>query len=148
MHWIEESRRIAFEHGEQVRAKERAASSEWNEITADLDRAIPEEIRLRAIAIGNELILSYDDALTAIGIASEREIAVLGFDSGEVLEDGFQVLGYTGYDSNVFFTGDWRAYVEAMNLEAGRWIREHRQGKNHGYILTSASKREFNGLKR
>jgi hypothetical protein len=148
MHWIEESRRIAFEHREQGRAKERAASSEWNEITADLDRAIPEELRLRAVAIGNELILSYDDALTAIGIATEQGIAVLGFDSGEVLEDGFQVLDWTGYDVNVPFTGDWKAYVGAMNAEAERWIKEHRLDKNHGYILSSTSQREFDELQR
>ena len=148
MHWIEESRRIAFEHGEQARAKERAASSEWNEVTADLDRVIPEEIRLRAVAIGNELILSYDDALTAIGVATEQEIAVLGFDSGEVLEDGFQVLDYTGYDINVPFTGDWKAYVGAMNVEAESWIKEHRLDKNHGYILSSTSQREFDELQR
>jgi hypothetical protein len=148
MHWIEESRRIAFEHGEQGRAKERAASSEWNEITPDLDRAIPKEIRLRAVAIGNELIFSYDDALIVTGIATEKEIAVLGFDSGEVLEDGFQIMDYSGYEANVPLANGWKAYIEAMNIEAGRWVREHPLGKNHGYILTSASQREFDGVKR
>ena len=148
MDWIEELRRSAFERSERIRARQRADSSEWTEPTGDLDRALSEDIRLRAIAIGKELILSYEDVLAAIGIATAREIAVLGFDSGEVLEDGFQVLGYTGYDGNVPFTGDWKAYVEAMNIEAERWVTEHRLGKNHGYIMTSTSQKESDELQR
>jgi hypothetical protein len=35
-----------------------------------------------------------------------------------------------------------------MNAEADRWLKEHRLGENHGYVLTSASEREFAGLKR
>ena len=77
MDWIEESRRSAFERGESVRAKQRADSSE-SETRGDLDRALSEDIRLRAVAIGNELILSYEDALAAIGIATAHGIAVLG----------------------------------------------------------------------
>jgi hypothetical protein len=146
MDWIEASRRGAFERGERIRAKQRASSSERGEITGDLDCALSEDIRLRSIAIGNELILPYEDALAAIGIATEHEIAVLGFDSGEVLGDGFQVLGYTGYDANIPFAGDWKAYVEAMNIEAERWLKEHRLGKNHGYILSSTSREEFDEL--
>jgi hypothetical protein len=148
MDWIEESRRSAFEHGERIRARQRADTSEWSGITGDLDHALSEDIRLRSIAIGNELILSYEDALAAIGIATKHEIAVLGFDSGEVLDDGFQVLGYTGYDANISFRGDWKAYVQAMNMEAERWLKEHRLGKNHGYILTSTLQEEFEEVQR
>src|SRR5438128_1418543 len=50
MDWIEESRRSAFERGESVRAKQRADSSE-SETRGDLDRALSEDIRLRAAAI-------------------------------------------------------------------------------------------------
>ena len=148
MDWIDELRRSAFERGQRIRAEERANSSEWSEITRDLDRALPEDTRLRAIAIGNELILPFEDALAAIGVATERDIAVLGFESGEVLEDGFQILGYTGYDANVRFTDNWKVYVEAMNIEAECWLKEHRLGKNHGYVLTSSSQREFDELQR
>jgi hypothetical protein len=148
MDWIDESRRSAFERGERIRAKQRAGSTALSVAPGELDRALSENIRLRALAIGNELILSYDDALAAIGIATEREIAVLGFDSGEVQDDGFQILGYTGYDGNISFVGDWKAYVGLMNIEAERWIKEHRLGKNHGYILTSTSRAEFDELQR
>jgi hypothetical protein len=86
--------------------------------------------------------------LAVIGIATAREIAVLGFDSGEVREDGFQVLDYSGYDRNVTFNGDWKAYVEAMNIEAEHWIKRHRLGKNHGYIITSTPQDEYGELRR
>jgi hypothetical protein len=141
MDWIEETRRSAFERGESIRVKQAADSSKLSE-TGDLDRALSEDIKLRAIAIGNELILSYEDALATIGIANKHGIAILGFDSGEVQEDGFQVLGYSGYDADIPFTGDWRAYVKAMNVEAEHWLEEHRLGRNHGYILTSTSQEE------
>jgi len=58
MDWIEESRRSAFERSESLRAEQKVDSSEWTETTGDLDRALSKDIRLRAIAIGNELILS------------------------------------------------------------------------------------------
>jgi len=108
---------------------------------------LPEDVKKRAVAIGNELILSYEDALTAIATATERQIAVLGFDSGEVVEEGFRVVDYTGYDRDIDFTGDWNAYVAAINTEAERWIRAHRLGKNHGYILTATSLEEFSQIR-
>jgi hypothetical protein len=146
MNWIDESRRSAFERRERIRAEQGASKPGLSETTRDLDRVLSEDTRLRAFAIGNELILPYEDALAAIGIATEHEIAVLGFDSGEVLEAGFRVLNYTGYDRDVPFMGDWKAYVEAMNTEAMHWIKEHRLGKNHGYIVTSTSQIEFDEI--
>jgi hypothetical protein len=50
--------------------------------------------------------------------------------------------------SYTLFTGDWKAYVATMNAEADRWLKEHRLGENHGYILTSASEREFASLQK
>jgi hypothetical protein len=126
MDCIEEVRRSAFERRECIRAKQKAGSSEWSETTRDLDHALSEDTRLRGTAIGNELILSHQDALAAIGTATEREIAGLGFESGEVQEDEFQAVDCTGSDGNVPFTGDWKAYVEERNIEAERWIKEHR----------------------
>jgi hypothetical protein len=35
-----------------------------------------------------------------------------------------------------------------MNAEADRWLRENRLGKNHGYILASASESEFTGVEK
>jgi hypothetical protein len=135
MNWIDESRRTAFESLGLTQGASRQPS--------ELDNTLPDEIKERSIANGNELILGYDDALVAVSIATERSIAVLGFDSGEVLEKAFQVLDYSGYDSDVAFTGDWKRYVAEMNSRAERWIKTHALGRNHGYILTSASETEF-----
>jgi hypothetical protein len=61
----------------------------------------------------------------------------LGFEAGEVQDDGFQVVDYNGYEFT--FSGDWNAFVGMNNTEAERWIKEHRFGTNHGYVVTSTS---------
>jgi hypothetical protein len=144
MVWIDESLRIGFEQHERLRAANREDAPNAGE----LDRILPSDVRARALAIGNELILPYEDALVAIRIATGHQIAVLGFDSGEVLMDGFQVLDYTGYDRDIAFSGDWKNYVALNNGEAERWIKDHRLGKNHGYILTSTSQKEFGEIQK
>jgi hypothetical protein len=141
--WIDEARREAFE---RLGLARRLTPSVGR--GRDLDRLLPEEIRMRALPIGNELILSYEDAVSAIVIASEHKIAVLGFDAGEVLEDGFQAFEYTGYDRGIEFICDWNSYVSMMNTRAEQWIKEHPLPKNHGYTLTSTSEEEFLQLAR
>jgi hypothetical protein len=111
-----------------------------------LDCLLSDDIRRRSIVIGNERILSYEEALTAGRLAAEQSIAVLGFDAGEVLEDGFQMIDYSGYDCEVMPKPHWYAYVSEMNTKALDWITTHRSGKNHGYILTSTSEQEFYAL--
>ena len=137
MTWLDESRRTAFQNNSHL-WKDRGRGPR---AVQELTQALPEELRRRALATGNELILPYEDTLTAIAIATEQEIAVLGFEAGEVLGSGFQVLDYNGYDLK--FSGDWKAYVRANNTEAEHWVKEHRYGKNHGYVLTSISEKEF-----
>jgi hypothetical protein len=139
MNWIDESRRTAFER--LVHSHRHATGP-----VAELDRFLSDEIKGRSIEIGNERILGYEDASLAIAIATERSIAVLGLDSGEVQEEGFQVLDYSGYDSGIKLTEDWKAYVAEMNAEAELWIKDHPLGRNNGYILSSASEKEFKQL--
>jgi hypothetical protein len=148
MGWIDDSRRKAFENAEQIRAASRSSAPKEPHVVSELDLILPDETKGRSLPIGNELILPFDDALAAIATATERGIAVLGFDSGEVLDDGFRVVDYTAYDSGVEFSGDWSAYVRAINGEAERWLKEHRLDKNYGYILTSASRKEFVQIER
>ena len=136
MKWVDESRRDAF-----VRATRRSADGFRK--SNELDGLLPQDMTDRSIAIGNERILPYDDALTAITIASSHFIAVLGFEAGEIQEDGFQVVDHSGYDSDIPFTSDWRAYVAAINARSENWIETHNYGHNHGYILTSASEKEL-----
>ena len=143
MSWIDDSRRDEFENHQRVSTQRRGRPARDSGAVGELDRSLPGDIRERALRIGNELILSYEDALTAITFATEHQIAILGFDSGEVLGDSLHILDYTGYDRDIPFAGDWKAFVAAMNVEAERWTMAHRLGKNHGYVLTSTSEREF-----
>jgi hypothetical protein len=148
MEWLEETRRNGFvDHLKRIPSAGTASAPDESKIAGKLDGILPAPIRDRALSIGNELILPYVDALAAIAIANEYQIAVLGLDSGEVREDGFQFLDSTMYDRGIEFTGDWSPHVAAMNAEAERWIKGHRIGKNCGYILTSTSKEEFAQLK-
>ena len=141
MQWLDEKRREAFERKLGVRVLKQGVGLN------DFERVLPSYIKDRALPIGNELILPYDDAVAAIDIATEHEIAVLGFDPGEVLENGFQVMGWSEYDCKIKFTGDWSAYVAALNGEAKRCIESHRLGRNCGYVLICTSRMEFSQLK-
>ena len=141
MSWIDQSRRDAFERSLRLGVERRGEPADAKQLARELDRLLPEEMKGRALAIGNELIVPYEDALAAIAIATQHNIAVLGFESGEVQDNGFQVLGYNGYDYK--FQEDWKGYVLWNNNAAELWIRANRLGQNHGYIITSVSEREF-----
>jgi hypothetical protein len=54
----------------------------------DLEEALPNELIKSTLWPGNELVLPYPEALRAAGIATERQIAVLGFEALEVRMDG------------------------------------------------------------
>jgi hypothetical protein len=55
---------------------------------ADLEETLPNELIKSTLWPGNELVLPYPEALRAVGIAPERQIAVLGFEALEVRMDG------------------------------------------------------------
>ena len=139
MNWIDESRQSAFAKSERERAK----NGEGAGSVPELNHVLPEDLGSRALPIGNELIIPYEDVATLISVATEHSIAILGFEVGEVLEDGFQVADYSGYEGDVMLKSDWSAYVAAMNAKATDWMMKHRVGQNHGYIVTSSSEQEF-----
>ena len=113
-----------------------------------LESILPAHITGQAIALEDreadrELVLPYAQALQTISIATEHLIVILGLDAFEVRKEGLLTVSMTDASKVVRYTGDWDAYVAIMNAQADRWLREHRLGENHGYILTSASKKEF-----
>jgi hypothetical protein len=114
----------------------------------ELECILPDELKNGALASGNELVLPYAEALAAIVIATNHQIAVLGLEVFEVRKDGLLTVNMADASSHTVFAGDWKAYVATMNAEADGWLRENRLGKNHGCILTSASEREFADLKK
>ena len=113
----------------------------------DLKRLLPGSVTANAVSSGNEFVMPYAEALSSIAIATKHKIAVLGLESFEVRPSGFLPIDYSGYDRYIHFTGHWDAYVTKINAAAESWIKEHRLGENHGYILTSASRNEFALLK-
>ncbi len=115
----------------------------------DLATLIPEAAKARLVPTqdGNEVVIPYPEVLQVIQIATQNSIAVLGVELLQILGKGeFRVLNYSGYEFKL--EGDWESFVAANNEEAGRFVEEHVLGEEHGYILTSTSKREFDALAR
>lgn len=113
----------------------------------ELDRLLPDDLNDLSIRCGGEFVLPYAQTLRAIRVATEHRIAILGLEAFEVQKEGLLTVGMADASSYIPFKGDWGAYVVALNDEAERWVRTHRLGENHGYILTSASQKEFLSLK-
>jgi hypothetical protein len=114
----------------------------------ELESILPDELTKGALAFGNELVLPYAEALTVIGIATTHQIAVLGLEAFEVQKDGLRTTDLADASSYIPFAGDWLMYVATLNSEAERWLKEHRLGENHGYILTLSSERELASVKK
>ncbi|PYU23025.1 MAG: hypothetical protein DMG32_16910 [Acidobacteria bacterium] len=91
----------------------------------ELERLLPDNLRSAAVSSGHELVLPYAEALRAIGIATEHQIAILGLEAFEVQKEGLLTVDYTGYDRDIPFTGDWKAYV-ARSQECLNWARGDR----------------------
>jgi hypothetical protein len=117
-----------------------------NGVTNDLERLLPDQLKNAAVFSGRELVLPYAEALNAIRIATEHQIAILGLEAFEVQKEGLLTVDLADASGYIPFKGDWKAYVGTMNAEAERWISEHRLGENHGYILSSTSEKEFASL--
>ncbi len=112
----------------------------------DFDRLLPDDLLKSAVMCGEEAGFLYGETLCAISIATNHLIAILGLESFELIKDGFKVISYSGYDSSIPFSGDWKEYVFANNAAAEHWAKENRLGDKHVYILTSASEAEFMSL--
>jgi hypothetical protein len=114
-----------------------------------LENLIPEKSKRSAKQLNNgEIILPYAEALAAIEIATKHKIAILGVDSHEVRADGILTVGLLDDSGATKHVGDWNAFVHRLNVAARDWLTAHPLGENHGYILTSTSKAEFDALRR
>ena len=71
---------------------------------------------------------------------------ILGLEAFEVKNEGLFTVALSDASAQIRFIEDWKAYVTRMNTEADHWLREHRLSENHGYILTSASEKEYGSL--
>ena len=110
----------------------------------DLDGLLPAEILARAVRVGNEWLIPFQEALQAVSTATASEIAVLGRESFQIVSDGFKVLDYSGYQ--FLMDGDWPTFVTQNNRAAEHYIIERPIGEGCGYILTSTSRQQFDEL--
>jgi hypothetical protein len=94
----------------------------------ELESILPDDLKNSALASGSELVLPYAEALAAIVLATNHQIAVLGLDAFEVQKDGLRTIYLGDASRYIPFTGDWRAYVADLNADAERWLRESSRG--------------------
>jgi hypothetical protein len=106
-----------------------------------LDTILSSAIKKAAKRCGNEWVLPFQEAKEAIDLASANAIAILGVESFRIEEDGFRVENYTGYAFD--FRGDWPDYANQNNTAALNFISDNAAGDGYGYILTAASRSEF-----
>jgi hypothetical protein len=114
-----------------------------------LENLLPEKIKSASLLRfdNDDFVLPYFDALAAIEIANEHKIAILGVDAHEIRDGSVFTVDMADASAEIEFTGDWHAYVQQLNDAARSWLTENRLSDNHGYILTSTSKEEFEKLK-
>jgi hypothetical protein len=113
---------------------------------SELERLLPDQLKNAAVFSGDELVLPYTEALSAVRIATQHHIAILGLEALEVGKEGLLTVGLADASNYITYTDNWVDYVTRMNAEAEHWLSGHRPGENHGYILTSASEKEFGSL--
>lgn len=89
--------------------------------------------------------------MKAVEIATEHEIAILGFEAFRVEVEGWVkphllTIDLADPSACIRFTEDWPSYVAAKNAESASWLKAHYYGEGYGYILTSTSRNEFQRL--
>lgn len=110
----------------------------------DLTSMVPADLLDRARRNETEFVFAHPDVLDVIRVATEHDVAILGIEVFEV-KGGLRAQDYSGYE---FPCGDdWRDFVRVNNSAALEFVRSHPAGEDHGYILTSASEREFRQLR-
>jgi len=113
---------------------------------------LSDEIKRASQRSGAEWVIPIEHLKQALQTASDNGIAVLGIEILKLLDDGsgaksysFAVEGYSGYE--IKYSADWVGFVRDNNERAKSYVDANPFGKGYGYILTSASSKEFQDLK-
>lgn len=115
--------------------------------TSALSIDSPSATRKAAKRCGNERLLLFQEEQEekeAIDLASDNGIAILGVESLRIEEGRSRVENYTrrAFD----FVLDWPDYVKQNNRTALKFTSDNPVGDGYGYILTMASRSEFEAL--
>jgi len=92
----------------------------------------------------DEYAIPYPEVLAAVQIATSKNIAILGVETFTVVTDALQCDRFSGYS---FELGeDWISFVQANNGQALQEIAEAGHHSATRFILTTASKSEYEEL--
>jgi hypothetical protein len=105
---------------------------------------LPADLLRRTWKNEDEFVFPYPEVIRGIEAATAHDIAILGVEVFEI-DDRLVAQEYSGYEFRD--ESDWRTFVQANNAAALEFVRSHRKGEDHGYILTATSEREFRQLK-
>jgi len=108
------------------------------------ENCLPLEILEKSVKSGNEYAIPYPEVLDAVQIATKEGIAVLDVETFNVVENGLQCVGFGGHRFEL--GGDWVSFVQANNDQALREIAKSDPHAGSRFILTTASKSEFEEL--
>lgn len=96
--------------------------------------------------VGDELAFMYPEVLEVITLCTASGIAVLGVELFVVRPEGYETEHLSIYDQRMKHDvqkDEWASYVEENNFHAAEFVRLHRSGDDHVYVLTTASWAEF-----
>ncbi len=82
--------------------------------------------------------------LRAIELANEHLIAVLAVEAFRILDTGWGVETYSGYEFR--FDADCPHFIRVNNESSFRFVNGNKLGDGYGYILTATSEAEFKAL--
>ena len=95
--------------------------------------------------IGGEPAFTFPDVLDAILTCSWHEIAVLGVELMRMASQGYSTESLSPYE--VQLNGySWHEFVDLNNKQAAEYVKQHRGGDDHFYLLTASQQREFSSL--
>jgi len=97
-------------------------------------------------SFGDEFCFTHTNAIKAVQICTENEVAVLGVEIYQVQGNDFQSQGCSEYDLG-FKVHNWSLYVKDNNILAVQVLGKYLESDGFVYLLTTASEREFEILK-
>jgi len=110
----------------------------------EFESHLPFSILEKSFKTGNEYAIPYPEVLQAVQIATAKNIAILGVETFRVVDDALRCDRFSGYGFEL--GDDWISFVQANNHQALQEIVEVDRHVGNRFILTTASKSEYEEL--
>jgi hypothetical protein len=114
---------------------------------------IPSVVHLVSDKTTGEPAFTFPDVIEVIRLCTANQIAVLGMEIFLIKEAKYYASGCSTYDLQITRKwpevpiSEWHQYVAENNALAENSIESNPKGDEHVYILTTASWREFCGIR-